>query len=108
MAAADDGDDADATPSPLTFGDMVADVAGFDAAVAAAVAANVRVGDVQEEEHYSAAKTLFSTIPDLGEKPIQVKARRGWCGSARTRHRRWSGARHHRCSRAGHRGWSLG
>jgi len=67
------GDDG-AEAAPLMFGDMVADAAGFEAAVAAAVAANVRSGDVQEEEHYTKAAQLFTTLPGLGEMPIRILA----------------------------------
>ncbi|KAL1527791.1 hypothetical protein AB1Y20_009174 [Prymnesium parvum] len=59
---------------PLTFGDMVADTAGFDAAVKAAVEANVQLAEVQEEEHYTTAAELFKTLPGLKERPIKVVA----------------------------------
>ena len=49
----------------FTFGDMVADEAGFAAAISAAVDANVRLAGEAQEEHFTAAAALLRSLPGL-------------------------------------------
>ena len=60
--------------APLTFGDLAMDMLGLQAAVEAAVVANVRVGGVQEKEHYTKAAALFRTLPGLAERKVEMLA----------------------------------
>jgi len=65
---------ATAASPPLTFGDMVADQAGFDQAVKEAVEANVKAVGEQEEEHYHRAAELLRSLPKLAQRPIRIAA----------------------------------